>query len=293
MSNRALTRARRWSRSAVVGLAVGATAVIGAPGAQAAPGVPEATLDNIPGAEHCDVGHDPLGTCLSIAVNGGLFSNNGFELPISEGDLNITAEYTADGELASTDTENFGVYAKPMTVPGGVLGVDLPFNNLFGLAAVTAQVQAVDTPELLGDVFELDIDMPVRMKLENPFLGGNCYLGSPEEPVVLGLRGLHDGANAPVMGVVGVPEYPADTLEVTNVNNVATDFELPAASGCGPFGVLNPIVNWRAKTPATTGTSIATEATAYMYAPGDLVATPSPEDSDANGSLGSAGSLGS
>lgn len=287
MPNRTTRRARRWTRSAVVGLAVGATAVLAAPAAGASP------LDSIPGAEHCDVGGDPTGACISVAINGGTFDNNGFQLPINDGDMNLTLEVEPNGQLSSRDTTNFGVYAKPMTVPGGVLGFDLPLNNLFGLAAVTAQVQAVSTPVMLGDMFDFNIDMPVRLKLDNPFLGGNCYLGSAANPVKFELRGLHGGADDPVYGMVGLPDYPADTLKVTNVRTVAKDFALPSATGCGPFGALNPIVNWRAKTPATTGTSLATEATAFMYVPGDLVATPSPEDPAGAGSSGSAGSLGS
>lgn len=58
-----------------------------------------------------------------------------------------------------------------------------------------------------------------------------------------------------------VPTYtvlPSTALKVSPVGNEATGFALPAASGCGPFGVLNPIVNWRAKVPATSGTSLST-----------------------------------
>lgn len=277
--------ARRWTRRAAVGLAVGATAVLAAPAAGASP------LDNIPGAEHCDV--DPDGACVGVAIEGGMFDNNGFQLPIKDGDMNLTVEILPNGQFASRDTTNFGVYAKPMAVPGGVLGFDLPFDNFFGLAAVTAQVQAVATPVVLGDLFDFNIDLPVRLKLDNLFLGGNCYLGTAENPVKFELRGLTDGDNASQMAVVGGPDYPEGTLKATNVNNVATDFALPGATGCGPFGALNPIVNWRAKTPATTGTSLRTTSTAYLYQPGDLVATPSTEDPAGAGSSGSVGSLGS
>lgn len=288
MANRTLSRRHRWSRRAVVGLALGATAVMTAPTAAAT------TLDNIPGAEHCDTEGDPQGACVGVAINGGTFDNNGFQLPVKEGDMVLSVGFPADGStFTSTDTENFGVYAKPMTVPGGVLGVDLPFDNLFGLAAVTAEVQAVAVPVMHDEIFDFNIDMPVRMKLNNAFLGDNCYLGSAESPVTFELRGVRGGALDPVYNVVGGPDYPEGTLQVTNVHTAAKDFALPGATGCGPFGALNPIVNWRAKTPATTGTSLAVQATAYMYAPGDLVATPSPEEPGGSGSAGSSGSSGS
>lgn len=179
--------------------------------------------------------------------------------------------------LLPRDDGHHGVYSKPLTVPGGVLGVDLPFGNLFGLAAVTAEVQAVEAPILNGIITNMDLSIPVRMKINNAFLGDSCFLGSEAAPVNLRL--------SPVAGAV--PDYevlPSGGLKVSPVKNEATGFTLPAASGCGPFGVLNPIVNWRAKVPATSGTSLATVSDAYLYPGG--VAGSDPLD-DLGGGTGS------
>ncbi len=95
----------------------------------------------------------------------------------------IIAAEAGSGEGESTvllprDDGHHGVYSKPLTVPGGVLGIDLPFGNLFGLAAVTAEVEATAAPTLNGIITDMDLSIPVRMKINNAFLGDNCYLGS-------------------------------------------------------------------------------------------------------------------
>ncbi|MCE4269243.1 hypothetical protein [Rhodococcus globerulus] len=274
-----ITTSRRWSRYGVVGIAMGAVAVLAAPTASAS------TLDNIPGAEYCDV--TLTGSCVNVNVLSGMFSNNGFQLPLSEGDMILSLGLSDEGFYVSDAKNGFGVHAKPVTVPGGVLGVDLPFNNLFGLAAVTAEVEGVGVPVMHDQIFDFNIDLPVRMKINNPFLGDKCYIGSAVDPVTFELRGVNPGTdNPPMYEVLGEPDYPAETLKISNVQAAATDFALPQAAGCGPFGVLNPIVNWRAKLPNTENTSLVTEAEAYLFNPGDLVATPSPETPGA-GSSGS------
>ncbi|MFF1555585.1 hypothetical protein ACFVX3_31665 [Rhodococcus erythropolis] len=282
MGNGVALSVGKWSRLGAIGIAASAVTLISVPAASAS------TLDNIPGAEYCDA--TLTGTCVNVDVLSGMFNNNGFQLPLRQGDMVLSLGLSDEGSYVSDAKNGWGVHAKPVTVPGGVLGVDLPFNNLFGLAAVTAEVEGVGAPVMHDQIFDFNIDFPVRMKINNPFLGGNCYIGSAANPVTFELRGVNPGTDdPPVYEVLGEPDYPADTLKISNVQAAATDFALPGASGCGPFGVLNPIVNWRAKLPNTQNTSLTTEAEAYLFTPGDLVATPSPE-TPGSGSSGSSGS---
>ncbi|MDV6267613.1 MULTISPECIES: hypothetical protein [Rhodococcus] len=243
--------------------------------------------ESIPGAAVCPATAE---SCVSVVVNSGTFKNNGFNLPIGDGDMIIAAEAGA-GEGVSTvllprDDGHFGVYAKPMTVPGGVLGIDLPFNNLFGLAGVTAEVQAVGVPVFNDLITNMDISLPVRMKINNAFLGNNCYLGSETAPVNFHLTPTAD--SSPAFEVA-----PSGSLKVSPVKSATTDFAIPSASGCGPFGVLNPIVNWRAKAPATSGTSLNTVSTAYLFPGGIDGSDPLDDLGGGTGSLGSSGSSGS
>ena len=268
---------RLGTRVAVIAGTAGAVLAFAAPMASA-----QDPVDNsIPGAAVCPATAE---SCVSVVVQSGTFDNNGFNLPIGKGDMIIAAE-AGSGEGESTvllprDDGHHGVYSKPLTVPGGVLGIDLPFGNLFGLAAVTAEVEATAAPTLNGIITDMDLSIPVRMKINNAFLGDNCYLGSAAAPV--NLRLAPDPSVVPTYTVL-----PDNALKVSPVGNQATGFALPAASGCGPFGVLNPIVNWRAKVPATSGTSLSTISDAYLY-PGGLTGS-DPLD-DLGGGTGSSGS---
>ncbi len=239
---------RLGTRVAVIAGTAGAVLAFAAPMASA-----QDPVDNsVPGAAVCPATAE---SCVSVVVQSGTFDNNGFNLPIGKGDMIIAAEAgSGEGEttvLLPRDDGHNGVYSKPLTVPGGVLGIDLPFGNLFGLAAVTAEVEATAAPTLNGIITDMDLSIPVRMKINNAFLGDNCYLGSAAAPV--NLRLAPDPSVVPTYTVL-----PSTALKVSPVGNEATGFALPAASGCGPFGVLNPIVNWRAKVPATSGTSLST-----------------------------------
>lgn len=290
-NSRKNTRARSLGvRAAVIAGTAGVVLAMAAPMASAQ----DAEATGVPGAAVCEVGMEG---CVSVVVNSGTFNNNGFNLPIGDGDMIIAGEIldAADGQstilIPRADGHN-GLYAKPLTVPGGVLGIDLPFNNLFGLAAVTAQVQAVDTPTFNGLFTDFDFNLPVRMKINNAFLGDNCFLGSEAAPVNFHLAPAN----------VEFPSYevlPDGGIKVSPIHNKATDFAIPAASGCGPFGVLNPIVNWRAKVPATSGTSLSTVSTGYMISGGTAGSDPLDDlgggtgSSGSSGSSGSAGSLGS
>lgn len=277
-------------RAAVIAGTAGTVLAMAAPMASAQDGpmqIPGATICN----EHRSGTGDPAQACLSVDVLSGTFDNDGFNLPIKAGDMVIASMMGEDAEgnpvfLPREDGHN-GLYAKPMTVPGGVLGIELPFNNLFGLAAVTAEVEAVEAPSFNGMFTEFDLSLPVRMKINNAFLGDNCYLGSETAPVEFRLQPTNTADDAPT----NEPTDDGMGLKIGGLKSAAVDFAIPAASGCGPFGVLNPIVNWRAKVPATSGTSLTTVSNAYMYFPG--AEGNDPLDELGGGGTGSLGSLSS
>ncbi|MFC7451086.1 hypothetical protein [Rhodococcus daqingensis] len=270
----------RYARRVVAGLAAGGALVLAAPTASAAPGTTP-----VPGGAVCDPA--VAEGCLSVVVNSGTFDNNGFTLPMKDGDMVIAATLPPEGDMIPRDDGHFGVYSKPMTVPGGVLGVDLPLDNLFGLAGVTSEVQAVSVPKLNGIITDFDLTLPVRLKISNAFLGDNCYIGSPENPVIFELDNVNTPEN-PVQSHVEDP-YPAGTVWMSNVKNESSGFALPGATGCGPFGALNPIVNWRAKVPNNENTTLSTVSTGYLF-PSANGGTDPLTDTGTGGSSGSSGS---
>jgi hypothetical protein len=77
---------------------------------------------------------------------------------------------------------------------------------------------------------------PVMIKLINPLLGNECYIGSVDNPIVL---------NPSVSGTLGIlpdpnPRFPsAAVLEQTNATATDDTFSVPIVTGCGPGGAGN------------------------------------------------------
>jgi hypothetical protein len=92
--------------------------------------------------------------------------------------------------------------------------------------------------------------MPVKVHLENPFLGKNCYVGSSTSPIVWKLTTgttAPPEPNKPITGSAGSLEVLEEgaVAKLTGTKLVDNAWSAPKASGCG--GILgflvNPIVN--------------------------------------------------
>jgi len=82
---------------------------------------------------------------------------------------------------------------------------------------------------------------PVKIRLINPLLGTDCYIGSDDNPIVL---------NPSVTGTLGVEPDPNPTrfpqtvvLEVTSATATDDVFSVPVVTGCGPGGAANIAVD--------------------------------------------------
>ncbi len=213
------------------------------------------TLPNAPfgGWGDCPISNPDTSTCVGVTVKGGTMQIGKLSVDVPNDSLRVAGGVAFPEDpnnpngfdqvfVPPTDGSG-GIYSKPINIPGGALGIDLPFNNLFGLNTATATVELAgnNTPSL--DVFEQSVRMPVKLKIANPLLGNKCYLGSDATPVQLDLDVTKAGTLEAIPGANMGASF-------RNVEHAAEPFAVPAASGCGPFGVLNPIVNWRAGTPS-------------------------------------------
>lgn len=134
----------------------------------------------------------------------------------------------------------------PLPVPGGLTGIE-------GLEAVGGEVTAVT--ELAGPVqiFEENlvsggtaVELPIKVKLENPILGEACYVGSEGEPLMLHLTTGTTNPPAPNKPITGNPGKPSfnEALTIVTINGsslVDNSFSAPGASGCG--GALSLLVD--------------------------------------------------
>jgi hypothetical protein len=172
----------------------------------------------------------------------------------------------------------------PQPVPGGLAGIPAPeswpqflkdlYNNLINSQGLTG-IKA--TLELAKPASEVDVNptnlvleegravyLPVKIKLDNAFLGNNCYLGTSTNPIELELTTgttSPPSPNEPISGdVVEVKTNPEGTVEtVSGVKLVDNSFGVPGATGCGGLlsFLVDPFVNTVVGVPAKEGLNTA------------------------------------
>ena len=157
----------------------------------------------------------------------------------------------------------------PQNVPGGLLGIvpdaSSPFlvkllikffleNSLTGvnstleLAKPATEIRVSENR--LAEEAGVALKMPVKVHLENPFLGKSCFVGSEASPITWNLttgKTAPPAPNTSISGKAGLIEFleegsVAFTKGATLVDNA---WSAPTASGCG--GILSflvtPIIN--------------------------------------------------
>jgi hypothetical protein len=169
-----------------------------------------------------------------------------------------------------------------MKVPGGLLGL-VDTGGLTGALitalnnAAAAENDVYATAELAGAVkFDFiafffgtndpAVTLPLRIHLENPFLGSGCYIGSAATPVTLKLTvgtTSPPPPNQPITGSAGDITSNADGSVTYAVGNKLVDnaFAVPAASNCGATLVdkllITAAVNLKEGLPSPAGKNTA------------------------------------
>jgi hypothetical protein len=171
----------------------------------------------------------------------------------------------------------------PQPVPGGLLGIEAPkswpqflqdlFNETInnGFTGVTATVElAAPASSIKVSVLNLlfeegtALSLPTKIKLSNPFLGSNCYIGSNSKPVVIDFTTGETSPpppNKPIHGSAGTLESnEAGTLVTLSGGSLVNNsFAAPGASGCGGLFsfLIDPFVNSLIGLPSPAGTNSA------------------------------------
>jgi hypothetical protein len=236
--------------------------------------------------KYCPYTNVNVQACLYSSITSGSFKLGNANVPIT-----AATPITLQGGTGSTDGAGNAVWYNavgaeslsktPLKVPGGLIGlVDTGgfsglLISLFNSAVasvndVYATAELVGSPvinygNILGQVATA-VGLPVRIHLENPFLGSSCYIGSSSNPVQLNL-GTGTTAppppNTPITGSPGSLFFPGDgtILASSGVKLVNNSFAAPAASNCG-FLLLDKIlitaaVNLKEGLPAAAGKNTA------------------------------------
>jgi hypothetical protein len=166
----------------------------------------------------------------------------------------------------------------PQKVPGGLAGLvkcneikgngfwekleragcEAIFENKYTGVNATTELAAPASSVILS-LAEAELEsgpaliLPIKVKLENPLLGNECYIGSNTHPIVLELT---TGKSGTLTGKLEeITSRAEGGILIAKSKLVDGTFSAPAATGCGEFFsfLLDPILNSKIGLPATTG----------------------------------------
>jgi hypothetical protein len=231
----------------------------------------------------CPLSNATIDFCLYSETLGGSVTTGKKTVPIVkpvilQGGFDLNQE---TGTSTFVGAEDGSTLSKtPQPVPGGLTGIVAPswwpsiLRDLFNETINNGFTGVTSTLELAGPVqFNLlallgsqgaAITMPAKIKLSNPFLGNNCYIGSSSNPVVLALTTgttAPPPPNTPITGSKGTiaSNETGTYLKSTGGRLVNNSFATPGANGCGGLFsfLVDPFVNSIVGVPSPAGTNTA------------------------------------
>jgi hypothetical protein len=234
----------------------------------------------------CPLSNPAVDNCLLATTEGGEFVIGKEKVPLVKAQiLQSGIEHFAGGNEKIVAAEDGNTLPKtPQKVPGGLAGLvkcneisnflerlacEITFEN--GLTGVNATTElaapagsiGLHTFALIGAVGTA-LSLPVKLHLENPFLGSNCYIGSNASPIVIDFTTgttAPPPPNTPITGNPGTLSFNEAETILTVSNNVLVNnsFAAPKAQGCGGVFsfLIDPIVNSKLVLPSAGGHNTA------------------------------------
>jgi hypothetical protein len=170
------------------------------------------------------------------------------------------------------------VLAAPASVPGGLLGLMCPSqvplvsalcNEITNsrLNAVTATVQSAGAPSHFNITAQFQVGkpivtLPVKIHLQNPLLGSDCYIGTNSDPIILHPANLTPPkfGHGQLFNPNGTPD-PTNGVLQSNVlisSEGDSTFAAPGVSGCGGLllsAVVDPAIDLKEGLPSPSGSN--------------------------------------
>jgi len=166
---------------------------------------------------------------------------------------------------------------QPIEIPGGLLGIMCPSNIPLAslicmgivnspLNRVSVSIVSVGAPTDFNLAAGLGVGQPIltmrlKVKLDNPFLGSNCYIGSDTDPIVLKPANLARPTGSLVrFNADGSANPTGEMGYVSLVGEGLGDstFVVPKAGGCGLLGLLSSAVDAQQGLPSPAGSNSLT-----------------------------------
>ncbi|HEY2054270.1 MAG TPA: hypothetical protein VGH14_10080 [Solirubrobacterales bacterium] len=180
-----------------------------------------------------------IGECLKYEFTGGHIGLGNRDIPVSN---TIVLRGGIEQETANfLFNSEGGLIPARQTVPGGLVGLT-GYKWLDEAVESSSALKLYATVELAGEpeeVIQSTIEVPIKVHLENPFLGSACYVGSNASPIMLNLTTGTTNPPAPNTPITGRPvselEPEASRPKVhTGTGGIFVDnaYAVPAAGGC-------------------------------------------------------------
>ncbi|MEV0090808.1 hypothetical protein [Streptomyces sp. NPDC050738] len=222
--------------------------------------------------------------CLSSHSAAGSIKLGSSVVPTGASDLQLGVVTHPGGTSTLISPPGGALIADSAQLPGGLLGLmcpsDIPVVSSIckqitnvSLNRVTATIESVNSPSdfklIAGTTTgQQIIALPVRIHLENTFLGSNCYIGSTSNPIVLRPQNLTKPTIATQrFDADGTPNTAgvATRLALIGADQSDSTYAVPGASGCG-LGLLDWAVNLKTSLPSAAGNNnvVLNSASTYL-----------------------------
>lgn len=239
--------------------------------------------------DYCPSTNPNVFKCLQATVTGGEVVLGKKKVPIVnpavlQGGIEEESEETLTSGFVGA-TNGVTLSKAPQPVPGGLAGIvnckeiSIGFlrasceavfeNGVTGLNATLELArpanQIVVSESSLAFEEGTALQLPVKVHLENPFLGSSCYIGSSSAPLIWNLTtGFTNppAGTAPIRGTAGKLLFIEEgrIVHFAGAKLVDNAWSAPGANGCGGFLVeyiLDPIVNKQVGLPSAAGKNVS------------------------------------
>lgn len=262
-------------RTLLIAAAVATASALVTPAAQAA---------TLAGAwaplNRCPVDNQAMLAADGVTVAAACLSSSAASGTITIGDTTLTTGATDlqlgllnQGGTYSVVAPSAGtVVGDSVDIPGGLLGLMCPSNIPFisdicdGLVnnpinRVTATIQSAGAPRDFNLAAGVGtgqpiLTLPVKIKLDNVFLGSNCYIGSNSNPILLKPANLtRPTARVVRFNADGTPNATGEMgyLSTSGAAQGDSTFAVPRSTGCGLLGILSGAVDLKQGLPSAAG----------------------------------------
>jgi hypothetical protein len=236
---------------------------------------------------NCPLSNTAVEVCVVAETTSGEFTVGKRNVPITK-TIKLQGGYQENektGELTFFGAEDGNTLSKvALYVPGGLFNIVAPeylnkeqkerFEKFIneGITGVTATTELAKPASAIklsvqNLIFETGValQLPVKIKLDNVFLGSSCYIGSESNPVILNLTtGTTKPAepNKPIKGSAGKLEIleGGNLVILSGGSLVDNAWSAPGASGCGGHaleGIVDAAVNAALGLPSAAGHNTA------------------------------------